>query len=57
MGQGLTFPDEKRNPLDFALGKREKEETEPAWESPWGLGRPGWYLNVPLWLSIYLETR
>lgn len=36
---------EKRNPLDFALWKKRKEETEPAWESPWGLGRPGWHIE------------
>ncbi|MCX7981303.1 MAG: cysteine--tRNA ligase [Syntrophales bacterium] len=32
----------KRHPLDFALWKCSKEG-EPAWESPWGKGRPGWH--------------
>lgn len=32
----------KRHPLDFALWKASKEG-EPAWESPWGKGRPGWH--------------
>ncbi|MBR4741547.1 MAG: cysteine--tRNA ligase, partial [Desulfovibrio sp.] len=32
---------EKEDPLDFALWKSAKEG-EPFWESPWGLGRPGW---------------
>lgn len=36
---------EKRNPLDFALWKKRKEESEPAWESPWGMGRPGWHIE------------
>jgi cysteinyl-tRNA synthetase len=34
----------KRNPRDFALWKRAKEG-EPAWESPWGPGRPGWHIE------------
>ncbi len=36
---------EKRNPLDFALWKKRKDEKEPAWESPWGMGRPGWHIE------------
>lgn len=36
---------EKRNPLDFALWKKRKDESEPAWESPWGMGRPGWHIE------------
>jgi len=31
----------KRSPLDFVLWKYAKAG-EPAWPSPWGLGRPGW---------------
>lgn len=34
----------KRNPLDFVLWKSAKPE-EPSWESPWGLGRPGWHIE------------
>jgi len=34
----------KRDPLDFALWKAAKEG-EPAWESPWGNGRPGWHIE------------
>ncbi|MBP8024747.1 MAG: cysteine--tRNA ligase, partial [Chromatiaceae bacterium] len=38
-------PDEaKRDPLDFALWKAAKLG-EPAWESPWGPGRPGWHIE------------
>ena len=33
----------KEDPLDFALWKSAKPG-EPSWESPWGLGRPGWHL-------------
>ena len=34
----------KRNPLDFSLWKSSKEG-EPYWESPWGIGRPGWHIE------------
>jgi cysteinyl-tRNA synthetase len=34
----------KRDPLDFVLWKRAKPG-EPAWESPWGPGRPGWHIE------------
>jgi cysteinyl-tRNA synthetase len=34
----------KRSPVDFALWKNQKPG-EPAWESPWGKGRPGWHIE------------
>ena len=34
----------KRDPLDFVLWKAAKAG-EPAWESPWGNGRPGWHIE------------
>ncbi len=34
----------KNNPLDFVLWKMAKEN-EPAWQSPWGNGRPGWHIE------------
>ncbi len=34
----------KRDPLDFVLWKRAKPD-EPAWDSPWGAGRPGWHIE------------
>ncbi|WAK01198.1 cysteine--tRNA ligase [Methylobacter sp. YRD-M1] len=34
----------KQNPMDFVLWKMAKPN-EPAWESPWGLGRPGWHIE------------
>jgi len=34
----------KRNPADFALWKSQKPG-EPAWDSPWGKGRPGWHIE------------
>jgi len=33
---------EKRSPLDFAVWKKARPD-EPAWDSPWGPGRPGWH--------------
>lgn len=36
--------EQKRNPMDFALWKAAKPG-EPAWESPWGPGRPGWHIE------------
>ena len=36
--------DKKKDPLDFALWKKSKED-EPFWESPWGRGRPGWHIE------------
>ncbi|KAK5650865.1 hypothetical protein RI129_001894 [Pyrocoelia pectoralis] len=35
---------EKRSPNDFALWKKSKAG-EPAWDSPWGRGRPGWHIE------------
>jgi cysteinyl-tRNA synthetase len=34
----------KQHPMDFAVWKAAKED-EPAWDSPWGLGRPGWHIE------------
>ena len=39
-----VFAKEKKNPTDFALWKKTKEG-EPAWDSPWGKGRPGWHIE------------
>ena len=41
-GERVDVVEEKRSPLDFALWKKAKPG-EPAWESPWGPGRPGWH--------------
>jgi cysteinyl-tRNA synthetase len=35
----------KENPRDFALWKAHKEDEDTVWESPWGLGRPGWHIE------------
>lgn len=43
-GARVEPSENKRDPLDFALWKSAKEG-EPVWESPWGLGRPGWHIE------------
>ena len=50
-GQGLE--DRKRDPLDFAVWKAAKPG-EPAWESPWGPGRPGWHIECSAMSRKYL---
>ncbi|MDO9423284.1 MAG: cysteine--tRNA ligase [Methylobacter sp.] len=43
-GERVDVDMAKRNPMDFVLWKMAKAN-EPAWDSPWGLGRPGWHIE------------
>ena len=43
-GERVAVDAAKQDPLDFVLWKRAKAG-EPAWESPWGPGRPGWHIE------------
>jgi len=43
-GSRVEISRNKRHPLDFVLWKSSKEG-EPAWDSPWGPGRPGWHIE------------
>ena len=43
-GARIEVDDAKRDPLDFVLWKQAKPG-EPAWDSPWGPGRPGWHIE------------
>jgi cysteinyl-tRNA synthetase len=43
-GERVEVNSTKRDPLDFVLWKHAKEG-EPAWDSPWGKGRPGWHIE------------
>ena len=45
--------DLKEDPFDFVLWK-PKKEGEPAWESPWGDGRPGWHIECSVMSKKYL---
>ncbi|GCE26691.1 cysteine--tRNA ligase [Dictyobacter alpinus] len=50
-----NFPDDKRkrDPLDFVLWQAQAPG-EPAWESPWGPGRPGWHIECSSMSMHYL---
>ena len=52
-GARVGVDEKKRNPLDFALWKAAKPG-EPYWESPWGLGRPGWHIECSAMSMHYL---
>jgi cysteinyl-tRNA synthetase len=43
-GARVDVDEAKRSPMDFALWKAAKPG-EPAWDSPWGRGRPGWHIE------------
>lgn len=43
-GSRIEIEEQKEHPMDFALWKSAKPG-EPAWESPWGNGRPGWHIE------------
>lgn len=43
-GARVSLVDDKKSPLDFVLWKNAKEG-EPHWDSPWGIGRPGWHIE------------
>ena len=51
-GQG-----EKRNSVDFALWKNASAEHLMKWDSPWGVGFPGWHLECTAMSSKYLGTQ
>ena len=52
-GTRVEVGEHKRDPLDFALWKGAKPG-EPAWESPWGPGRPGWHIECSAMSMKYL---
>lgn len=53
-----NFPDDprKRDPLDFVLWQAQAPG-EPAWESPWGPGRPGWHIECSAMALRYLGSQ
>lgn len=55
-GARIMVEEKKREPLDFALWKARKEEGEIAWESPWGMGRPGWHIECSAMSKRYLGS-
>ncbi|HEX2124781.1 MAG TPA: cysteine--tRNA ligase [Nitrososphaeraceae archaeon] len=53
-GSRVEIDQSKENPLDFALWKFYSEE--PAWDSPWGRGRPGWHIECSAMALKYFES-
>lgn len=52
-GARIEPGEKKKDPMDFALWKAKKPG-EPAWESPWGEGRPGWHIECSVMAMKYL---
>jgi cysteinyl-tRNA synthetase len=52
-GVRIDVDEDKRHPVDFALWKAAKPG-EPAWDSPWGPGRPGWHIECSAMAMKYL---
>ena len=52
-GARIGVDERKKDAMDFALWKAQKPG-EPAWESPWGLGRPGWHIECSAMASRHL---
>jgi cysteinyl-tRNA synthetase len=53
-GARVDVEERKEDPLDFALWKARKSEDEIAWDSPWGMGRPGWHIECSVMSTKYL---
>lgn len=52
-GARIDVNDQKKDAMDFALWKNQKPG-EPAWQSPWGMGRPGWHIECSAMVNKYL---
>lgn len=53
LGARIEVKESKRNATDFVLWKAQKPG-EPGWNSPWGVGRPGWHIECSAMSSKYL---
>jgi cysteinyl-tRNA synthetase len=53
-GARVDVNEEKRNPADFALWKKAPTEHIMQWESPWGMGYPGWHIECSAMSRKYL---
>lgn len=53
-GARVSVNDEKRHPADFALWKKAPKEHIMQWESPWGMGYPGWHIECSTMAREYL---
>lgn len=52
-GARIEINEDKKHPIDFTLWKKKKEG-EPAWESPWSEGRPGWHIECSVMSTKFL---
>jgi cysteinyl-tRNA synthetase len=52
--RALESQDEKRNKIDFALWKNAAPEHIMRWQSPWGIGFPGWHIECSAMSTKYL---
>jgi len=52
-GARIDINEDKMDSMDFSLWKKQKPN-EPAWESPWGLGRPGWHIECSAMANKFL---
>ena len=43
----------KKDPMDFVLWKPSTKD-QPGWDSPWGIGRPGWHIECSSMIEAYL---
>lgn len=53
IGARIGVDERKEDPMDFALWKAQKPG-EPAWQSPWGMGRPGWHIECSAMVNKFL---
>ena len=54
-GARVEVDERKEDAIDFALWKSQKPG-EPAWDSPWGMGRPGWHIECSAMAIKYLGS-
>jgi cysteinyl-tRNA synthetase len=55
-GARIEPNESKKDVMDFALWKKQKEKDEIAWDSPWGMGRPGWHIECSAMAKKYLGS-
>ncbi|WP_342662851.1 cysteine--tRNA ligase [Halobacteroides halobius] len=55
-GARVEVNNRKESPIDFVLWKKSKDG-EPAWDSPWGAGRPGWHIECSVMSTKYLGAK
>ncbi len=55
-GARIDVNEDKKSYYDFALWKARKVDTEIAWDSPWGMGRPGWHIECSAMIRKFLGS-